>query len=265
MTFTKQAHTTKWIPVKDLSVVWAKAQRPLKQFHVDNIANDLDPDMFDDLIVTLPNGKGIYHVVDGQHRRAAIQKLFGNDEEVPCRIVDAADPARAADIFARVNSTRRPPLPIEKFLVGVTAGYKVETEIDTMVRQLGLRIQNQTAPGKIKAVQALRAVYTKYSGDTLKDTLMTIKAIWGEDQNAYTGPIIQGFGAFIAEFGKHPDQKHFWSRLRERVAKSGSPGALVGRARTIKETMGGTMASAFKQQLVVIYNTGLRKGKLEEK
>jgi hypothetical protein len=108
-TFVEGAHSTKWIKIKHLSVVWATAQREFNERHASKIAASFDPDLFDDLVVTLPNGDGIYHVVDGQHRMAAIRSLWGEEEMVPCRVVTAQDPARAAVIFDKINTGRRLP------------------------------------------------------------------------------------------------------------------------------------------------------------
>lgn len=252
--FTKAGHKTQWIPVKNLSIVWAKAQRDFNERHADKIADNFDPDIFDDLVVTLPNGNGIYHVVDGQHRRAAIQKLYGEDEQVPCRVVDATEPSRAAAIFDQINNSRRAPNPVEKFNVRVTAGYDTETAINRIVTFLGYRIAPYTADGTIRAVGALTKIYQTFGAEVLKETLMTIKASWGEDGHAVEGPIIEGFGALIGEHRGHLD----WKRLRETTAKKFSPGRLVGHGKSDRELNGGSVAEGIKRVLIRNYNHGLR-------
>src|SRR6185312_12773170 len=147
--FVKSAHQTQWIPVKNLSIVWAKAQREFNERHADRIASDFDPDLFDDLVVTLPNGNGIYHVVDGQHRKAAVQKLYGEDEKVPFRVVNASDPARAAAIFDKINTGRRKPNSVELFNVRVAAGYETEVAINRIVTYLGYRIAHSVEDNTI--------------------------------------------------------------------------------------------------------------------
>lgn len=256
--FTKSAHATQWIPVKNLSIVWAQAQREFNERHADKIAQGFDPDLFDDLVVTLPNGNGIYHVVDGQHRKAAIQKLYGEEEKVPCRVVNAADPARAAAIFDRINTSRRTPSGVEKFNVRVTAGYKDEVEINKVVSWLGYRISGAVADGTIRAVSALTTVYKNFGLDVLKDTLTTIKGTWNNDFHAVDGPIIEGFAALIAEHRGHLD----WKRLREQVSKKFTPGRLIGHAKSDRELHGGTLGKAVCRVLIRTYDQGLRTGKL---
>ena len=257
MTFDKSAFATKWLPVKQLSVVWASAQRPFDASWAKEIADNFDPDIFDELIVTLPSGNGLYHVVDGQHRRAAVQTLYGDDECVPCRVVHADDPARAAAIFAACNTARKRPTPIDMFKVRVTAQQETEVAVDKIVRGAGYKI-GSTKDGNIGAVQALVSIYKSFGAETLRDTLAIIQATWGLDKNAVAASIIRGFGAFMAEYG----HKANWQRVNERVAKQFTPGRLEGAAKTAREMQRGSSADAVKQVIVNTYNRGLRQGQL---
>lgn len=258
--FVKTAHQTQWIAVKNLSIVWAKAQRDFNERHADKIASNFDPDLFDDLVVTLPNGNGIYHVVDGQHRKAAIQKLYGEDEKVPCRIVTATDPARAAEIFDKINTGRRAPNGVEKFNVRVAAGYETEIAVHKVATNLGYRIAHSVEEGTIRAVSALLNVYKNYGLEVLKETLMTIKGTWDRDPHAVDGPIIEGYGALLAEHRGHMD----WKRLREQIGKNFTPGRLIGHAKADRELHGGTIGKAVGRVIARSYNQGLRTGKLGE-
>lgn len=259
-TFAEGASTTKWIPIKSLSVVWATAQRDFNERHASKIAESFDPDLFDNLVVTLPNGDGIYHVVDGQHRMAAIRSLYGEEEQVPCRVVSAKDPARAAVIFDKINTGRRLPSGIEKFRVRVTAGSETEVAINKVVQWLGCRIEQSDSPNAIRATGALLNVYNAFGLDVLKEALSTIRTTWREDKGALEGPIIEGFGSLIGAHRQHLD----WKRMRERTAASYTPGRLLGQAKADKETLGGRLSDGVRRVLIRNYNQGLRAGKLGE-
>lgn len=258
MTMDRSAHTTKWIPVKNLSVVWANAQRGMNVNKVKRIVEGFDPDLFDDLVVTLPNGNGIYHVIDGNHRRGAIQEIFGEEEKVPCRVINAKDPARAAQVFDKINTSRSAPTPVERFLVRVTAGEKAETEINNLVRMLGYSIAPYKSASTIPAVSALMNVYKQYGVEVLKDALMTIKATWVDEPNALNGSIINGYGSLLAEHRGHID----FRRIRELVSKNYTPGQLLGSARYHKEMAKASLPEGVRHTLVSIYNKGIRAGKL---
>lgn len=254
--FNKAAHQTKWIPVKQLSVVWASAQREFDEGWAKHLAATFDPDMFGELAVTLPNGNGIYHVIDGQHRKAAVQALYGDEEKVPCRIFDAVEPARAAEIFDKINTNRKKPQPIDVFKTRVTAGYEVETAVNKITQDSGYRVSMQHKDGMIGAVNALVSVYRSYGPKVLADTLRLIQATWGLDPNAVTAPIIRGYGAFVTEYGN----KANWGRLTERVSKKYSPGQFMGAARSAREFRRGSMADAVTYVLINTYNAGLKTG-----
>lgn len=258
-TFTQGAHTTQWIAIKNLSVVWASAQREYDERWAGKIAAEFDPDLFDDLVVTLPNGDGIYHVVDGQHRRGAIGSLYGEDEKVPCRIVDVKDPARAAAIFDKINSSRRRLSSLEKFKVRVTAGKETEVAINNLVTSLGCRIEMASSSRSIRAVSSLINVHNSYGLGVLREALMAIIATWENDKGAFEGPLIEGFGAFAAQ-QRHVD----WAYFREKTGKTYTPGRLLAQAKADKETLGGRVADGVRRVLVRNYNAGRRTGKLGE-
>lgn len=257
--FTQDAHSTKWIAIKHLSVVWVSAQREYNERHAKKIADSFDPDLFDDLVVTLPNGDGIFHVVDGQHRRGAVCSLYGEDEKVPCRIVNAADPARAAAIFDKINTGRRLPSSLEKFKVRVTSGSETEVAINKLVTSLNCRIAMSASPGSIRAVGSLITVYNSFGLGVLRDALMGIIAIWPNDKAALEGPIIEGFGSLIGELRGHMD----WKRLRERTGNTYTPGRLLAQAKADKEALGGRVSDGVRRVLVRNYNSGLRSGAIK--
>lgn len=259
-TFGEGAHSTKWIEIKNLSVVWATAQREFNERHASRIAESFDPDLFDDLVVTLPNGDGIYHVVDGQHRMAAVRSLWGEQEMVPCRIVDAKDPARAAVIFDKINTGRRLPTSIEKFRVRVTAGSETEVAINKVCLWLGCRIEEGNGANSIRATGALINVYNTFGLEVLKEALTTIRTTWREDKGALEGPIIEGFGSLIGAHRGHMD----WKRLREKTALAYTPGRALGQAKADKENFGGRISDGVRRVLIRNYNQGLRTGKLAE-
>lgn len=253
-TFTQGAHNTKWIAIKYLSVVWAQAQREYNERHAKRIADSFDPDLFDDLVVTLPNGDGIYHVVDGQHRAAAVRSLYGEEEKLPCRVVSVENPARAAAIFDKINTGRRLPTSLEKFKVRVTSGSETEVAINNLVTSLGLIIEMNSTPRSIRAVGSLVNVYNSFGLEVLKDALMAIIATWPNDKGAFEGPIIEGFGSLAGKYRRHID----WKRLREKTSGTYTPGRLLAQAKADKEALGGRVSDGVHRVLMRNYNTGLR-------
>src|SRR6516165_12278781 len=128
------------VAIKNLSVIWAQSQRPFNEKWAKQIATDFDPDKFDPPLITKPNGVGFYHIVDGQHRVAGAKIAFGENEQIMCRMVDADNPARAAEIWLDINSGRKAVKPIQNFEVAVTAEREPETEINTLNKKMSYKI-----------------------------------------------------------------------------------------------------------------------------
>jgi hypothetical protein len=236
-------------------VVWANAQRPCDDKWASKIAEAFDPDLLGVVSVSKPNGSNVYHVIDGQHRVAAVRLLFGENEKVPCNVFDADDPARAAQLFNSINTARRKPQRIDIFRVRVTAGNETEVAVDKIIRSLGYRVGWKNSDGMISAVDALVTVYEKRGADVLRYSLNLIKATWGLSPDAVIGPLIKGYAAFVAEYGT--DAK--WERMVDRVSKKFSPGHLLGAARSMREGMQCSVDEAVKQVLINAYNHGLRE------
>jgi len=248
-------HDVAWIPVKNLSIVWAEAQRPLNETHAQRIADNLDPDMFGTISVTKPNGKGIYHVIDGQHRLVAVQKKWGLEEKVPCQVFDAVDPARAAQIFDHINSGRRALQPIELFKVRVTAGNDLQVEVNKIVVKCGYFVGHRNA-NSIQCVTALETVYQSYGPLVLEGTLRMIRKMWGEENTATGALIIRGIGMFLSEF-RHID----FEKFAQSISSKYTPARLLGAAKTAKEMAGGVGPAIVRDILVARYNSTVRGDK----
>lgn len=258
--FPKSQHATKWLPVKQLSVLWADAQRPLDERHVDRIAAAFDPDMFGIISVTQADARGIYHIIDGNHRRHAVLKLFGDSEMVPCNVFDTVDPARAAQIFYEMQQGRKAISAIDNFRVGVTAGYKTQVAIAKIVKSLGFEIKSGADEGSIRSPGACTFVYRKHGGDVLTLTLLTLRTTFGKNAEAFDASLIRGFAAFLAEYGPQIDRQ----RLTERVSKQYTPARLLGAAKSMREMFRSDMPTGVSKVVLNSYNQGLRNGRLGE-
>lgn len=259
--FDRKGTKIEWIKCKDISVVWASAQRPYNEKHAKRIASEFDPDMFDAIKVTMPNGNGIYHAIDGQHRKSAAEMLWGPEEYVPCEVLDAQDPARAAELFVEINSNRSPLHPINLFLANLTAGKETQIAINKIIKALGYKIGSQGKDNQIGAVAALESIYRQHGPDILALTLKALQETWGIDPNAVTAPLLRGYAAFLVEFKDTADLK----RLRSSISNKYSPGNLVAVAKNYKEMHRISMIKAVKALLIVNYNKSKRSGTLRSK
>lgn len=258
--FTKTDHTTRWIPVKEISVVWAQSQRPLNEKEMKRIADEFDPDAFGTVQVSLPNGKGVYHCIDGQTRVGAVKLLWGEDEKVPCNILNAKDPARAAHLFSLMNTGRTKPQILDRFRVAVTAGYETEVAVNKLLGGLGYKVGLDGNDGTLSAVGACMTVYRRYGGERLRDALIVIQGTWGKARDSVDGGLISGYAMFLDRHDAAVNRQ----RLVDRISKRYTPGRLLGAAKSAREVWRGTVADNVVRLLVSTYNSGLRNGRLED-
>lgn len=243
------------IHLSKLSVVWRKAQRPFNQKWADEIAEKFDPDKFEPILVTKPNGKGVYHIVEGQHRKAAAEKWGGSSQQVPCRIIAEADPARAAEIFLGINEGRKAVKPVQRFLTAIEAGREQEVAINDIVKRCDYRISDSKLDNSISAVAALKRAFTNFGPNILKFTLDTCRVLWGDDPNGVRGDIIDGVSVFTNEFHSHMDRNH----LKRVIADAfPSPHKFLDAARYAADQQNEALPVAMSDMIKDKYNRKMR-------
>ena len=263
--FDASAISYEMIAVKWLIIKWSEAQRRLKSdAHATNIAANFDPEKFGTIVVTLPDDRGFYHVIDGFNRVQAVMIAWNDKEQmVPCQVLPIKDPIRAAQIFLGLNRGRKPVTAIDNFRVGVRAGDPDKVEINKIIKGLGYRVDphNNKTEGCISAVGALSSVYHRFGPGILKSTLEVLQATWGLDSNAVSSPHIQGYAYFLAQYG----DKANWGRLKDVIQKRFTPGQLLGAARTLRESQRNGLNDAVVHVILNAYNRGLKNGALQPK
>jgi len=248
-----------WIPLSKLRVVWPEAQRETMAANIAKLDKaGFDPDKLTDLVVAGPNEHGVYHVVDGLHRKTWLESLFGADTPVPCKVVSAMSAKRAAEIWRGINGGRTQPTPISDHQVAVTAGDPVACGVEEIIRKNGFRVTAAAADGGISAIQRCHQIFRKHGGSTLNWCLTTIRSTWGLSNEATSGNVLLGFAEFYAEHNGQFDQK----RLEKMLAQRYTPARLIGAARQAVEMFRGSVAANVKRVITNCYDHGLRSGRL---
>jgi len=252
--FDPKTFKTEFIYIRNLAVVWAEAQRPYNAKWAQQIADNFDPDKFDHVKVTLPNGNGIYHICEGQHRVRAAEIYLGPNQKVPCIVAPESDPARAAELFLATNADRSYVTKVARFKVAVTAKHNDEVNINKIVIQNGYRVEANHTQDTIAAVDALKFAYGK-TRKTLHETLSTLRGTYGGDPAAVAAAIIKGYALFICEFSGQINFDHLRKSVRKRFS---SPNDLKQGAKSIKEARKIPLMTAVYTLLLECYNRGQR-------
>lgn len=204
------------------------------------------------VITVSQRGTGTLHVVDGQHRVAAARLARGEDFKMPARVFTGLSTEEEARLFRLLNNTAK-PTAVDLFRIRVLEGDPVAVEIDRILGKHGWRIYLQTADGFFAATAAAERVY-RADPEAVEHAISTVTRAWGKDRSGADGRIFEGIGMLFARYGDLLDQQD----LVDRLSRSGTPGQLIGKARGLRELIGGTLTSALAEIVVEMYNARRR-------
>ena len=226
------------------------AQRELKPQKVDQILANFDLDVFGLPVVS--HRRGVYYVLDGQHRVEAIKQWIGKgweDQRIECRVYDKLSEAEEADKFDRLNDSM-PVSVFDKFRIRVNANRETEVKIKKTVETEGLKISRDAVPGGIQAVGTLRRVYVRAGDKALAKTLRIIRDSFGDA--GFEAPVIDGIAHMVQRYDGLIDEKIAVGQLS--VTHGGVKG-LLNRAATLHKQTGGIKAHCVAAAAVDIINT----------
>lgn len=242
-----------------------RTQRSIRPGFVKELVADFDPDLFQDIVVSARGGK--YYIIDGQHRVAALREMGWGDQLIPCLVLDDLSLAEEARLFEGYAS-RRQPTPYDRFRIALVGEGREETEIDKVVRSVGLSIDDQRGDKVVQCVEALRKVFRgggivqRESPEALARTLCLAKNAWGTGGASFQAPILVGLGLFVLRHGREIDHNSLTAEL---ARYPGGPQGLLGRAAGLKETYRRPLAHAVAAVVVATYNAHRRgKNQLED-
>jgi hypothetical protein len=252
-----------WIPVRQMFA--APYERPLSQTKVNHILEHWDlravgvlylaervaPDPVD-----LP-----FALLDGRHRKAAAEEQ--GETELPCVVYTGLtyrDEANLYVLFATVNRQTA----LDRFRARLQAGDPDAVRLQKIVRkEAGLEFPLHCAAGAegfLNAVMTVERIYRNMGPEILVATCRVLRAVWKDQQRAWTQRMVYGMGHFLVRYQSHEyfDEARFIQQLQ-----MWTPEQLFGRANLLAATGRITDArSSIGLALLEIYNEHLRTGKL---
>ena len=225
-------------------------QREFRQAHADRIAADLDLNKLGFPIIN--HRDGIFWVVDGQHRIAALKQFgFEDKDTVECEVFEDLTDAEMAVIF--LGRDERKPIPIyDKFHVACTAGRRRENDIQRTVETNGQRIARDPKNG-VSAVGALGKVYDRSGEVVLGQVVRAINLGFGGDPSAFDAAILEGLGLVFNRYNGRTNEKDLGRRLAD--LRQGAR-ELLRKAEAIRMRTGNQKKQCVAAAVVDIYNKG---------
>jgi len=155
------------------------AQRGLRQYRVDRLLANFDPEKLG--LIILSHRDKRYYIVDGQHRVAAIREWLGEGwekQKIECEVYDGLDEPEEADLWLYFNDTLASSA-LDKFNVGLIAGRRPEVQIAAIVQRAGLSVAG-TGHGGLRCIGTLYKIHERHGHEVLLRTLTTARDGWGD-------------------------------------------------------------------------------------
>jgi Family of unknown function (DUF6551) len=232
------------------------ANRDLKQSRVRRLVAEMDLDSLG-VFAVWRDGRDFY-VIDGQHRKIALEELGLADWSVPCLVFEGMEFADACERFLKLNDGLTVN-PWEKFDKGVKSGREACVESKKIVEAAGFRVSSTYGDGKVVCVRAIEDGYKLDRGQALVDTFELLPAMWGHTAAAVEGQIVRGFCLLAHRLNGQLDRD---SLVRKMSKYPGGPTRLIGTAKARQDIHGGTIAFNLAQAVVDVYNKGRRSEKV---
>lgn len=235
------------IPIEKLAI--GVYQRPLVKSRVKKLVQEFDLMG----VGTIPVSKrddGLYYILDGQHRVAAMRQL--GFQVVDCEVYEGMTLSEEAKKFHLFNDSKKNH-PLEEAMAKHVAGDEITLAIDRIVGYFGYGIDYGKRGHGIKAYQTLVRLYKSKGEAPLLKTVSIIHQAFG-DVTAFNQFLLQGVWDFIHEFADVYDEKELVRRLKAATAEG-----LSKRAEIIATTSGCSKPKAMKSSIIYYYDRNKAK------
>jgi hypothetical protein len=241
--------TLTWVPIARMQVN-PLAQRSVNWGWVNTLAADFDIEEMGNPTVNARGG--LFNIIDGQHRIAALKIWLGDGnweaQTVECWTYKELTDEQEAEKFLRIQA-RLKPHAFDEFRVAVKAGRETEAEVNRIVEEAGLVISR--ARTGVSATGTLSRVYRRGGPEVLARTLLIIKNAYGEA--GFEAAVIDGIGLFCQRYSTEITDERVIKRL---TTAAGGAGGLLNRASQLRLTTGSLKAQCVAAAVVDMVNRG---------
>lgn len=232
------------------------AQRELREAWVNKILSEFDLDAIG--IPVLSERRGVFYVLDGQHRIEALKRFLEKDWEdsrILCNVFRGLTEVQEAQKFDELNNNKTVN-SFCRFRIRVAGEREVETAVQRVVESCNLRVSRDDIPGSIQAVSTLCRVYKRSDAEILGKSLRIISTGFGDA--GFTAPIIDATGLFVQRYNGAVNERVAANALQE---VRGGVSGVMNQATALHERVGGTKSHAIAATIVDIVNRGLPRNK----
>lgn len=191
-------------------------QRPVEPKAVEELMRDWDPRLLEPINVSFRSGE--YNVLDGQHRITCMRKMAdGKDVIVPCRVFTGMTYEEEAEMYAKLDKSRRRLSMRESVNAEIESGANAEfADIKRLVEDNGFTWAMDTPSGaayEIGAVRALVSAYRLLGGAAFSRMLYLLANTWHGAPKSLKAVMLAGMALFLKTYETEIDNRAFIQRL----------------------------------------------------
>lgn len=207
---------------------------------------------------------GVYAVLDGQTRLAAIRRLAGDEATVyplMCQVYLNLHRKEEARLFLESND-RTAVSSLDKFRLSLVAEEPWAQDINGLAEKHGYTISLSHGPrGRFTAVRVAERIYRMNGGrEALDRALGTIASTWGQTPLAASAEAVAGLGLL---YQRHPDKVHHVG-LTKKLAEAGSPSRFVGAVSDMRAATGVTKSEAAYRYVVRVHDKNMKSNRIDQ-
>ena len=235
----------RWVEISDI-IPAPLAQREFSLSWASKLASQFNLEGMGYPVVSLRDG--MFYVVDGQHRIAALRILGFEEDTIQCEVYEGLTQEEEAELFLERNYNKAVS-PFDKFTKAVNAGRATATEIDRIVRAQGLHISRTRREGGISAVASLQRVHGRQGPAELGRVLRIIRDAYGSI--GFEGIVIDGLSLCLHRYDGQVEDAPMVERL---LKTNGGVNGLLQPAERYHIKTGQPRPQCIAAALVDIYN-----------
>lgn len=244
-----------FVPVmSDQLISGMEYQRSIKSKNFMKIVEDFAPMRFIPPIVNYRDGK--YHLVDGQHRVAALVYMNGGKPiKVFCVVYENATFEEEADTAASLDSDRHRMTPLEIHRAEMCGGSdksRIARAFNAACDEVGITLLNAAndRPNEYTALTTLKSMYCKYGAGDFKDVMRLIDEAWHGKDGSKKNSIIKAVFSFHSRYKGKYNRKRAVTRFSKEICD---------RLIITAKSMTGSLNDNLTMLLLNAYNSGLPK------
>lgn len=225
-------------------------QRQLDDVRVARMVDDYDPTLLGVLEVS-DRGDGRFAIIDGHHRWATVRQAHPRktDAEVPCNVHRGLTPTTEAQLFYEIDAGRRRLTGWDRWHARKGAGDPAVLAIEAVVERHGLRIEEATRDGAVRATKACTDIVALGGTDLLDSALTVALAGFGNTADALDGSIIHGVANVLHHYRDEVDVERFIAQCQ-----TIPPRQVKARANALREAQKGVQSKLVACVLIDRYN-----------